>query len=259
MPGLNTKALREKGPHPPPSLPGAAPSWSPPSPLTLQVPEDNSMYLTLYPKPIPCFCFLGPHLGHMEFPQGQIRQSCNCRPQPQQWGIQAKSENYTRAHGNTMSLTHWARPGIELVSSWIIVGLVSAETQQELPMAILFKQFKLFKKNSNESNKLTKSTTAVKINNYPLGSMKGQIRVCFLSAVPGEEIMCFIKWSLESLKKNCDLTCSNTICLSENNSFLRLFWLVVKKSALLWYYLIISFHTNLVLEPILIHTFNKRL
>ena len=37
------------------------------------------------------------------------------------------SETYTTAHGNAGSLTHRARPGIEPVSSWILVRLVSTE------------------------------------------------------------------------------------------------------------------------------------
>ena len=37
------------------------------------------------------------------------------------------------SHSNTRSLTHEARPGIEPVSSWILVGFVSPEPQQELP------------------------------------------------------------------------------------------------------------------------------
>ena len=47
-------------------------------------------------------------------------QSCSCwpTPQPQQCQIQAASANCTAAQGNTSSLTHWARPGIEPVSSW---------------------------------------------------------------------------------------------------------------------------------------------
>ena len=32
---------------------------------------------------------------------------------------------YPTAHGNVGSLTHWARPGIEPASSWILVGFVS--------------------------------------------------------------------------------------------------------------------------------------
>ena len=32
----------------------------------------------------------------------------------------------TTAQGNTRSLTHWTRPGIESASSWIIVGFISA-------------------------------------------------------------------------------------------------------------------------------------
>ena len=40
---------------------------------------------------------------------------------------------YTTAHGNDRSLTHWVRPGIEPMSSWIQVGFVIAEPQWELP------------------------------------------------------------------------------------------------------------------------------
>ena len=32
---------------------------------------------------------------------------------------------YTTGHGNAGSLTHWARPGIELMSSWILVRFVN--------------------------------------------------------------------------------------------------------------------------------------
>uniref|UniRef100_A0A4X1UAF3 Uncharacterized protein n=1 Tax=Sus scrofa TaxID=9823 RepID=A0A4X1UAF3_PIG len=43
------------------------------------------------------------------------------------------SATYTTAHGNTGSLTHRARPGIEPETSWFLVRFVSAESQQELP------------------------------------------------------------------------------------------------------------------------------
>ena len=45
--------------------------------------------------------------------------------------ILAMSENYTRAHGNERSPTHWARPGIEPSSSQILVGFVSTAPQQK--------------------------------------------------------------------------------------------------------------------------------
>ena len=44
------------------------------------------------------------------------------QPQPQPHGIRAEI-----AHGNAGSLTHWARPGIEPVSSWMPVRCVFAE------------------------------------------------------------------------------------------------------------------------------------
>ena len=43
------------------------------------------------------------------------------------------SATYTTAHGNTGSLTHWARPGIERSSS----GIRTAEPRQELPCPVL--------------------------------------------------------------------------------------------------------------------------
>ena len=46
------------------------------------------------------FCFLEPHLQHMEVPR------LGPTPQPQQHKIQAESATYTTAHGNTRSLTH---------------------------------------------------------------------------------------------------------------------------------------------------------
>ena len=40
-------------------------------------------------------------------------------------GIKAESATHTTAHGNTGSLTHWARPGIEPATSWFLVGFVN--------------------------------------------------------------------------------------------------------------------------------------
>ena len=80
------------------------------------------------------FFFLGPHLQHMEVPRLGVNRSCSCRPtpQPQQHGIWAMSATYTTAHSNTGSLTHWARPGIEPTTSWLLARFVSAVPQGEL-------------------------------------------------------------------------------------------------------------------------------
>ena len=43
--------------------------------------------------------------------------------QPHQHRTWAVSANYTAAHHNTGSLTHWLKPGIEPTSSWILVKL----------------------------------------------------------------------------------------------------------------------------------------
>ena len=53
---------------------------------------------------------------------------------------------YTTAHSNAGSLTHWKRPGIKPMSSWILVGFVSTEPQQNttglLCNSVLFYRFK---------------------------------------------------------------------------------------------------------------------
>ena len=42
------------------------------------------------------------------------------------------SATYTTAHSNAGSLTHWVRPGIEPVSSWILVRFFTTEPQWKL-------------------------------------------------------------------------------------------------------------------------------
>ena len=46
---------------------------------------------------------------------------------------------HTTAHGNARSLTHCVKPGIELVTSWFLVGFVSAAPQWELQHKYYFK------------------------------------------------------------------------------------------------------------------------
>ena len=46
--------------------------------------------------------------------------------------IQASSVIYTTAHGKFGSLTHGERPGIKPTFSWILVGFITTELQQEL-------------------------------------------------------------------------------------------------------------------------------
>ena len=76
--------------------------------------------------------------------RGWIGAVATATPQPRYttatatWD-QAASATYTTAHSNTRSLTHWEGPGIEPTSSWILVGFISTEPQQEL---LLFKKKK---------------------------------------------------------------------------------------------------------------------
>ena len=81
-----------------------------------------------FPPPF-FFCFS----GHVEVPRSNWSCSYQPTPQPQQHRIRATSATHTTAHGNAGSLTHWARPGIEPMSSQIRVGFVAAEPQRNSP------------------------------------------------------------------------------------------------------------------------------
>ena len=58
-------------------------------------------------------------------------------PEPQQCTIQVVSMIYTTAHSNARSLIHWERPEIKSMSSWMLVGFVTAEQRQELLSLLL--------------------------------------------------------------------------------------------------------------------------
>ena len=66
--------------------------------------------------------------------------SCSCwlPPQPKQHGIWAASVTYSTAHLNAGSLTHWARPGIEPTSSWML-GSLTTEPWWELQIPLYFR------------------------------------------------------------------------------------------------------------------------
>ena len=78
--------------------------------------------------------FQGRTCGIRRSPGYGSNWSYNCwpTPQPQQCRIRVPSLTYTTAHGNTGSLTHCARPGIESATSWFLVGFVSAAPWRKL-------------------------------------------------------------------------------------------------------------------------------
>ena len=94
------------------------------------------MYVCMYVF----ICFLEPHLWHREIlGQGQNQShSCWHMPQPQQFRFLAMSGAYTTAQGNAGSPTHRARPGIEPVSSWILVGFLWDVPQWEIQKFCVF-------------------------------------------------------------------------------------------------------------------------
>ena len=80
------------------------------------------------------FCLLRPHRKHIDVPRLGVESELHlpayttARANP----IRAESATYTTAHRNSRFLTHWSRPGIEPVSSWILVRFLSTELRWEL-------------------------------------------------------------------------------------------------------------------------------
>ena len=68
--------------------------------------------------------FLGPHLRHRDVPR---------------LGVQSELQllAYTTPHGNSGSLTQWARPGIEPRSSWMLVGFINCWAMSGTPVVFL--------------------------------------------------------------------------------------------------------------------------
>ena len=77
-----------------------------------------------------CFCYLESTCSIWKFSGLGSNWSCSCWPmlQPQQCQNRATSAMYTTAHSNAGSLTHWARLGIKLPSSWLLVRFVTVTT-----------------------------------------------------------------------------------------------------------------------------------
>ena len=85
------------------------------------------MYVYIY------FVFLGLHLAayggsQARGPIGTVAAGLGT--------ISTASATYNTAHGKTLSITHWVRPGIEPVSSQILLRLISADPWRELRIYI---------------------------------------------------------------------------------------------------------------------------
>ena len=68
------------------------------------------------------FFFVGPHPHLMEVTRLRVK-------------LELQMPAYTTAHSSSGSLTHWARPGIELATLWFLVGFVATAPQRELLFA----------------------------------------------------------------------------------------------------------------------------
>ena len=88
--------------------------------LQQSIPSTNC--LTFLSFSFSFFFFLGPHQQPMEISRLEVKS------EPQ-------LPTYTIAQGNPRSTTHWARPGIEPKSSWILVRLVTHWATMGTPLS----------------------------------------------------------------------------------------------------------------------------
>ena len=96
--------------------------WNPPSVLLLYL----FTYLFIY-----LFRAIPAAYGSSQA-RGPIRAIAASLHQSQQCQIWATSATYTTVWGHARSLTHWVRPGMEPVSSWILIRFISAKPRWEL-------------------------------------------------------------------------------------------------------------------------------
>ena len=68
--------------------------------------------------------------------RGQIGTAATSLQQHETW---ATSVTYTTAHSNAGSLTHGARPGIEPLSSWMLLGFANHWTMKGTPSLLMYK------------------------------------------------------------------------------------------------------------------------
>ena len=90
------------------------------------------------------FCFLEPHTRHMEGPRLGVTSELQLLGYATATAIQDPSQTFDLHHSsrNAGSLTHWARPGIEPASSWMLVRSVSTVPQWEFWQCLKFKNQK---------------------------------------------------------------------------------------------------------------------
>ena len=73
------------------------------------------------------------------------------------------SATYTTAHGNARSLTHLGSPGIEPMSSWVLVGLITTEPRQELQTFTSRRTSSLALAENSENKRMARATVQLEV------------------------------------------------------------------------------------------------
>ena len=83
--------------------------------------------------------FLGPHLQPMNVPKLGVKSELQLP------AYATATATYITTHSNAGSLTHWMRPGVESVSSQILVGFVNRWATKGTPYIIVFESHHLMR------------------------------------------------------------------------------------------------------------------
>ena len=96
--------------------------------------QNNIIYLFI-------FVFLELHPWHMEVPRLGAESELQLPAYVTAAAMQDSSCicNLLHSSGNTTSLTHWTRPGVEAVSSWILVRFITTRATTVPPTEITLK------------------------------------------------------------------------------------------------------------------------
>ena len=89
------------------------------------------------------FCFFGPHPLHMEGPRLGVTSELQLPVYTTATATQDLSHicNLYHSSGIAGSLTRWARPGIEPLSSWMLVRFINSWAMMGTPMRVWEKLF----------------------------------------------------------------------------------------------------------------------
>ena len=112
--------------------------------IWLSTNQDCRFLIIILPDFFFLFCFLGQQVQHMEVPRRGVELELQLPAYTTATAMPDSSCIHNLLHRSQQCwiLTHWAKPGIKPASSRILVGFITAEPWQELPVTV-FNEYEL--------------------------------------------------------------------------------------------------------------------